>query len=351
MRIEKAFPVQSNQEFTVERFRPEDAPGIASLFLAVYGPDYPVDTYYDPERIIEAHRKGDIHPVVCRTPTGDVIAAGCLYRSSAVNPNLPELGLYMVLIPYRQSSAAFRITKFIGNTLVPELGIDGFFGEAVTNHTATQKVTGLVGAYDTGIELLLMPAAIYEKEKSAPGRVTCVFGFRIDKDQSQKIFVPEYYQPLLATIAARMKLQREIVTGRGRPATDSPSRVDSRFFDSAGVLRVSLTAVGKDIPRKIDEVEAEANARNMIVRQWFLNLNDCAIEDTISLLRRNGYFLSAYLPRWFGGETGGDGLLMQKVMEEPNYQEIKIHSDETAELLAFIQKDRETVLAEQKKRY
>lgn len=168
MRLGKAFPVQSDQEFTVERFRPEDAPGIANLFLTVYGPDYPVDLYYDPERIIEAHRKGDIHPVVCRTPTGDVVAGGCLYRSSAVNRDLPELGLYMVLVPYRRSTAAYRMTRFIGDTLVPELGIDGFFGEAVTNHTATQKVMGLVRAQETAIELLLMPAAIYEKEKSAP---------------------------------------------------------------------------------------------------------------------------------------------------------------------------------------
>jgi hypothetical protein len=349
MRIAKAFRVKSGQEFTVERFRPEDAPGIANLFLTVYGPDYPVDTYYDPERIIEAQRKGDIHPVVCRTPTGDVIAAGCLYRSSAVNPNLPEIGLYMVLIPYRRSTAAYLITRFIGNTLVPELGLDGFFGEAVTNHAATQKVTGLIGAYDTGIELLLMPAAIYEKEKSAPGRVSCVFGLRIDKDKPQKIFVPEYYRPLLTKVSARMKLQRDIVSGQGCPAPDSPSRVDSRFFDSASVLRVSLAAVGKDISRKIGEVEAEANSRNMVVRQWFLNLNDSAIEETIALLRRTGYFLSSYLPRWFGGDAGGDGLLMQKISEEPNYQELMIHSDEAAELLAFIREDRDAVLAEQRK--
>lgn len=255
----------------------------------------------------------------------------------------------MVLVPYRKSSAAYWMTKFLCETLAPELGIDGFYGESVTNHVATQKMMRLVSARTTGVELMLMPAAIYAVEKSAPGRVTCIAGFRIDRDKPQKIFVPECYQPLLANIASRMNLQHEIVSDRSHPVPDAPSCIAFRCFDSAGVMRITLRGVGQDISQQMDELEAEADKRGLVVRQWFLNLNDGAIEEALAFLRSTGYFFSSYMPRWFGGDAGGDGLLMQKILEEPDYAAIRIYDEESAEIMDFIREDQKRVQDERKK--
>lgn len=336
MRIEKEFAVQPGQKFTVERFRPEDAPGLANLFLSVYGPGYPVDLYYDPERIIEAHEKGDAYAVVCRTATGDVVAGGWAYRSAPVNPMVYEVGLYMVLVPYRTTSAAYRVTKYIGETLVPAIGGHAIFGEAVMHHTASQKVSRMLGGTETAIELLLMPAAIYEKEQSTQGRASCVTSFRVYEDLPQTLYVPERYGAVLRDMIARMNLTRELVSAPGNAAADTPSVLAPSFYDSAGVQRVNLSVVGGDLAARVEEMEAEADRRNIVVRQWFIDLTDRAAEGVVALLRRKGFFFGGYLPRWFGG----DGLFMQKLLEEPDFDSLRVHSQDAAALLAFIRNDR-----------
>jgi hypothetical protein len=45
MRITAELPVEPGQAFVIDDFRPEDAEGVASLFLAIYGEAYPMETY------------------------------------------------------------------------------------------------------------------------------------------------------------------------------------------------------------------------------------------------------------------------------------------------------------------
>lgn len=338
MRIHREITIAPGQAFTVDRFRPEDAPGITNLFLSVYGPDYPVDLYYDPERIVEAQRRGELHPAVCRTEKGDIIACGFLYPSAPPNQDLFEVGLYMVLKEYRTTLAAFLLTKFIGDTLLPGIQIDGIFGEAVTNHTATQKVGRLMRSTDTAIELLLMSASLYEKEQSAPGRVSCVMAFRIQRDRPHRLFVPECYRAILSDQVSELGLTREI-TSPSSPAPASPTLLEPRFFVPAGVMRVNLSAAGADFPTRLAGVEAEADAKATVVRQWFLNLGDPAVGDAVARLRCHGYFFGGYLPRWFGD----DGLLMQRVTEEPVFEDIRLYSDQAEKLLRFIRQDRQSL--------
>lgn len=76
MRIEHDIDIEAGQKFIIDRFRPEDAEGIAHLFFAEYGAGYPFDTFYVPERIREENEKGNINSVVARTPKGEIIGHG-----------------------------------------------------------------------------------------------------------------------------------------------------------------------------------------------------------------------------------------------------------------------------------
>ncbi|HNX97660.1 MAG TPA: hypothetical protein PKK12_08275, partial [Candidatus Aminicenantes bacterium] len=94
-----------------------------------------------------------------------------------------------------------------------------------------------------------------------------------------------------------------------------------------------------DFSARLARLEAEADAKATVVRQWFLNLGDPAVGDAVARLRGHGYFFGGYLPRWFGD----DGLLMQRVTEEPVFEDIRLYSDQAEKLLRFIRQDRQSL--------
>ena len=66
----------------MDLFRPEDAEGIANLFLSVYGEGYPVKTYLDPEKLREENAAGRVISSVARTEKGDIVGHNALYNSA-----------------------------------------------------------------------------------------------------------------------------------------------------------------------------------------------------------------------------------------------------------------------------
>jgi hypothetical protein len=56
-----------------------------------------------------------------------------------------------------------------------------------------------------------------------------------------------------------------------------------------------------------------------------------------ALLRDKGYFFGGILPQWFGD----DGLLMQKILSVPNWEEIHLFSDRARKILEFVKADRQ----------
>ena len=125
---------------------------------------------------------------------GNVIGHGALYRSSPYHPNLYEIGQYIIHRDYRTTFAAYKINEYIARELIQKVRPDGVFGEAVCNLVVTQKSSYLIGMKDVAVEIDLMPAAAYEKAKSAPGRVTCLILYLPFGDGLREAFIPAVYR-------------------------------------------------------------------------------------------------------------------------------------------------------------
>lgn len=110
---------------------------------------------------------------------------------------------------------------------------------------------------------------------------------------------------------------------------------DLTVFDFAQVARVAMRRLGSDFEGYIDSLEAKLNQRGVVVIQIWLNLALHWIGAAVEVLRRRGYFLGGVLPRWFDD----DGLLMQKVLAEPGFDQIQIHSDRGREILEMLKED------------
>ncbi len=325
--------VPEGEAYAAHFFEPSDGTGVARLFYAVYGDGYPIDTYYIPERLAEENRRGTIRSTVARTVSGEVVAHAALYRSSPPNPRLYEYGVGLTLPSYRSTMAFFRATQLLMR-LVGKDGIDGIFGEAVCNHTITQKLTQHAKGLETAVEPALMPAEAYETEWSGLGRVGCLVYFRVDVDQRKPLFLPRPYRDQLRFIMEGFTLDREIVEAdSGIPAGEAAVEVGR--FDFAGVARCTVTAPGADLPGRLRALEQRLRADNYALIQCFVDLGQPWAGGVVEQLRGQGYALGGLLPIWFGT----DGLLLQKHLVDPNFAGMKIHSDRGRALVELIRNE------------
>ena len=335
MKIDHDIAVEPGQTFVIDRFQPEDARGIAHLFFAEYGPSYPIETFYYPERIVAENENGNIYSVVARTPKGDIIGHGALFRSSPDYQNLYEIGQCIILSDYRITFAAFKINKFAAENLTSMTRPDGMFGEAVTHITATQKFSALVGMKDVAMEMDLMPASAYEKSQSAPGRVSCLILFRSFHDRPQEIFIPLRYQEIMEFILSDVEITRTRTPSVEKLPGNVKSRLTTRFFKHAGVGRFNVISSGGDFENVMAAMEMEGREQETLVFQFFLNLGEPWVGGAVEILRNHGYFFGGCVPRWFDA----DGMLMQKVLQPPSFDAPHLHSTKARQLLELVRMD------------
>ena len=324
------------EKFEVGHFRPVDAQGIVQLFHAVYGEGYPIRLFYDPEAICTANREGRYISIVARDPSGGVIGVTHLYRSAPCGA-LYEWGVGLVLKECRNLGINQRLADFLHHDYIasnPE--IEALFGEGVCNHVHMQKSLSLVGYAESALEVALMPAAAYTREKSAPGRVATLSCSLCCRPKPQHIFVPAQDESMLKRIYARMKDPRTIEVSKAQPPEGAISDMQMIFFDFASVARIMVLKLGDDFAQRFFELENQARTKRAVVFQVFLDMTQSWIGWGVDILRSRGYFFGGAFPRWFDG----DGLLMQKLECPPDFDDIVLFSSFSKELLDYIRDDR-----------
>jgi len=309
--------------------------GGIDLFHAVYGEHYPIRLFYDPQAIIKVNEEGSYYSVVARTANGKVIGAVHLYRS-APYPSLYESGVGLVDSGYRNLGVIMELLGYLYETFIPErANIGETFGEAVCNHLFTQKAVKKFKHVEMAIEVALMPAETYDKEKSAPGRVATLTAFRSYIPKPHRIYLPAPYEHELRTLYGRLDDTRDMAVSAAEAPGDLKSRADLSVFDFAQVARIAVPEIGADFGEYFSDIEREAISRKAVVIQVWVDLTQPWVGEAVEALRKMGYFFGGALPRWFDG----DGFLMQKLLCPPYFESIQLFTDFSKELLEVIKKD------------
>ncbi len=323
------------EEFEVGSFRPEDAEGIAALFRAVYGEAYPVRVFYDPKALTEANSDGRYYSFVARNADGKVVGGLQLFRSAPYEA-LYELGSGLVSPEYRKLGLNRRMFDFALEEWIPRReGIEEVWGEPVCNHVINQKVCLDFQYFETALEVALMPAEAYDKEKSASGRVAALTAFRCYRPNPHTVYLPSVYQKELELLYSVLDDQRTFLVSDQSLPDAIQSHADMTVFEFAGVCRIAVRSMGSDFDEYMREIEAKAVDRNVVVLQAWLNLGHPQVGAAVHVLRNRGYFLGGLLPRWFGE----DGLLMQKILVDPCFDSIHLYSDRAKQIFAMVQAD------------
>jgi hypothetical protein len=327
--------IEPGQEWGVDLFRPEDAEGVVRIFRSVYGEGYPVRTYVEPHLLIEENAARRTISSVARTPRGDVVGHNALFNSAA-HPGIYESGAGAVHGAYRGGKGIF--TRMVDHGLKVAATfpmVNAVFCEPVCNHVFSQKLTEKAGFVLRALEVDLMPAEAYEKEASAAGRVAAFLTFRTFRPRPHAVYLPAAYREELLFLYENLDDDREFRISEDAVPAGTVSNIRSQVFNFAGVARVAVHEQGADFSTGIDLLEREYRSKGIQVIQIWLNLACSWGGAAIDSLTGRGYFLGGVLPRWFDD----DGLLMQKILKEPDWDDISVHSERAAKILKLIRAD------------
>lgn len=331
---DETYEIEAGQSYEVDLFRPEDAEGVARLFLTVYGREYPFKAFIDPGILAEENAAGRIISSVVRTEKGDIVGHNALFNSSPWH-GIKESGAGLVHPLYRGGKGLFTNMVIHGQDVGAEkFGVQGIYGEAVCNHLFAQKTTHSVGWKLMGLEIALVPGETYAKEKNAPGRVTCAFYFKTLRPCHHTVHLPGTYASALEYIYENLDDTREFrISEQNLP--DTATDIGLQVFDFAQVARMEIHAAGGDFGAAFDRQEEEALAKNVETIQAWVNLSHPWSGRVVDELRRRGYYLGGVLPRWLEQ----DGLLMQKTLIPPAWDQIQLAFDRTKKILEIVRND------------
>ena len=331
-------PDTRTQLIEIDFFRIEDAPWIASLFRKVYGEGYPIRTYYLPDQLIEENAAGHIISSVARLSTGEVVGHDALVLLDAAN-KVYENAAGAVLPAFRGHRIFPRVFTHSIIDASKRFGAKTIIGEPVCSHPHLQKMCLDLDFIELGLEVNLMPAAADAMDPSASGRVSVLQGCFMYKPTAQTAHIPPIYRDQLDYLYSDLKVERTFVYSTSDSPAEGSSRGSVKFFDLAQVVKIAIDSIGPDFDSFISRMENEAREKGIQIFHVWLPLASPFVPMATDILRGHGYFLGGMLPCL----ANGDGLLMQKVSQEPNWEGIVLYSERAKKIADKIKHDWKSV--------
>lgn len=330
-----ATAIKAGQDWQITQFAPEDAPGVVSLFRSVYGEGYPVRTYMESDLLIAENAAQRTISSVAKTTDGAVVGHTAMFNS-APYPGTFEAGAGVVHAAYRGGKGIFTqlvIHCLKTAALLPM--VEAVFDEPVCNHPFSQKMSVKVGFVTRALEVDLMPAAAYEKEASATGRVAAFLDFKTLRAKPHTLYLPAVYKDEFQLFYQDFDDEREFLVSAAAIPAGTVTDMRSQLFAFAAVARVAFHTIGEDFPACIDALEKTLRQEGVLVTQLWLKLDCPWVGAATEVLRQKGYFIGGALPRWF--DT--DGILMQKMAKRPDWEGICVVSERGNQILDRVRSD------------
>ncbi|QJB57035.1 GNAT family N-acetyltransferase [Pseudodesulfovibrio sp. zrk46] len=317
------------RDFNVSLFQPEDAPDVCALYREVYGEDFPLKYVYDPEAIVAQYDGIKHRTAMARLEGGELAGMVSMFRS-APNPLLYEVGQLMVRKTYRKRGIAEELSKATFNEFPTQVPVKGQFGEALCNHTISQKMAEGYGLVPTALELEWLPTINFDNAETLERNITLLMMFKTLEDEPREIFVHPAYAEFVKSTCSALAIDRRVQTAitPGEGSTQSSTNI----IGDAGIATLTVSRVGADLGEVLARFEAEAASYR---RQVKVDVSQPGAPWAVDIIRENGFFLGGYLPLWFES----DGIMMQKLPIPPDFSLPQFHSENGAAVMRAVKAD------------
>ena len=326
-------------EPVIDHPRPADVAGIAACFRAVYGEGYLHPEVYDAQRYLAEIAGGDLIAVVARDRSDTVV--GHLALEMGPGHAVAERGEAVVLPGWRGRGLLEQMTErlFVDGR---EKGLVGIYAVPLTVHVLSQK-------NDAHAKMPTCAVLLGEEpEESHPTGLP----FPTARQRQSYLRAFRYLAPpaarLIGPAGRYAAVVRHLFTllGAGLISVTcedpvSPTRLDA-VASPRGYGHIRVETIGSDIDEAIGAgVDALASQDAKTLR-LALPLASARLDHAIDAGRKRGFFFSGLGPNFFGD---ADVLEMQRLSEPLDTGKLQILTDQTKELLGFVEADRNSVAA------
>jgi len=322
----------------VRQMEPSEAAEVSKTIYKTYGYTYPHDYVYYPEKINALNKSGQIHSAVAITGENEIAGYG-VSQIWEENPQIVEMAQGVVKPEFRDLGCFRTISQYLLDQAKSK-GIQGAFGEAVTNHTISQHTVHGFGFRDCGLRLAMIPPDIMFKGMPVKpsNRVSMLVQFLYLKQPpaSPSIYAPAHHADMIAALYEGLGVKPEIkkaMPAKAEKATSS-SAIRIKLVGSMSFARIIIDRCGMNIIDDLKTRVKELCLKKIEILNLYLNLFDPLTRIYTEQFERLGFFFAGILP---GGLSNGDALILQYLNNVPiDYDAIKVKSTTAKKLLAYV---------------
>ena len=197
-------PVAIEQQYTIRQMQASESEQVSQLMYRTYGNSYFNRDVYYPERVTAQNERGVVRSYVAISDDGDVAGHYALERNQS-GP-VVEGGQAVIDPPHRGRGLLGRIKDF-AMLEAKQLDLIGWYADAVTVHTLTQKSNNAHGGKLTAVNLAIAPRTeTFDKTHEQPQRVTCLLYFHwLKPPAARTVHVPARHHSVTGEIYSRLE--------------------------------------------------------------------------------------------------------------------------------------------------
>lgn len=323
------------QTYTVRRFQPKDAPGVARAFYRTWGYRYIMPAVYVPERLIEMNDRNAYISMVALDANDQVVGHYAL-EPLAQSPIADACGA--VVVPAHRGRGLLERLRQAAEDEAIRLGLRAYYSEPVTMHDQTQRESAKFGACICAIVLGGDPASFVPKQMHASGinqrQSFTVYFKALAARELRVIYPPAAHCGMIERIYAKLGLPVDV---REPPAAFAPPTEGSLHVEMVpceGYAKIDVTRAGREtaehLSQAVDDVSAHRNIGAVYVD---LPLEQPGSQAICEHLERRGFFFAGVIP-W--AMAGSDVLRMQHPLTAIDLEQVTIIGDFGAELKRYI---------------
>jgi hypothetical protein len=307
---EEDVPLAPEQEYTVRRFLPADALGVARAFYLTYGYAYDFAAVYVPARLAELNERGDYVSIVALGGDGDVVGHCALARDG--NARIADLAGAVVLPAHRGRNLLNRMLERAENEAAA-LGLEAYYSEPVTDHPRTQLSSESFGEKACGITLGEAPRSFTARHmelSTTSQRQSCMLYVKpLRRREVRTIFAPPRHRSIVASIYQELGLP---VTMRDGSAATGRGIFHTSITRRDALATIDVAAVGAETAELVCQAVADFRATQRLGAIYAsLPLEDPGTPGLCDALESRGFFFSGVGPWMLDGK---DALRLQMLL-------------------------------------
>jgi hypothetical protein len=323
--------------YQVRRLQAADAPGVTACVRAIYGDSYAIihPELYNPGKILHLNSGGWLVSVVALDPEGKVVGHYGLERPD--HGSLAETGEAMVLPEHRHHGLMEAMRAKVIEA-AEQLGLQGIFGQAVTNHPFSQKMyEHFSSAHPCGLLLAQLPQSFHNLPEQLPQRTSSLIYFRYLKSAVRvPVYLPPRHREMIVRIYQRFGLEPELARGT---APAGPERVEVRSLDRLQVGLVRVHEAGTETPDRLRQARRELCEKAGAAAVYLeLPLPLPATPALCEAAEADGFFFAGLFPLF---AESGDALRLQFLNADLDIARLQIENAFARELVDYIARERD----------